>query len=45
VDRDFDYLLRHRSVSQSAAAFTGVKSTAVLQSVRDALAKAVAATS
>ena len=42
--RDLDYLLRHRAVSQSAVAFTSGQSTAVLQSVRDALAKAVATT-
>ena len=41
---DLDYLLRHRSASQSAMAFTGAQATAVLQSVRDGLAKAIATT-
>jgi Tc toxin complex TcA C-terminal TcB-binding domain/Neuraminidase-like domain/Putative peptidoglycan binding domain/Salmonella virulence plasmid 28.1kDa A protein len=40
--RDLDYLLRHQSASQSAAAFTSVQASAVLQSVRDAVVKAIA---
>jgi hypothetical protein len=40
--RDLDYLLRHQSASQSAAAFTSVQTSAVLQSVRDAVVKAIA---
>jgi hypothetical protein len=40
---DLDYLLRCQSVSQSALAFTTTQSTTVLQSVRDAVAKAVSA--
>lgn len=38
-DFDLDYLLRGQSANRSALAFTASQSTAVLQSVRDALAK------
>ena len=41
--RDLDYLLRGQSAAESAIAFTGMQSTAVLQTIRDAIAKAVAA--
>jgi hypothetical protein len=41
---DLDYLLRQQSPSQSPLAFTVAQATAVLQSVRDAVAKAIAAT-
>ena len=39
--RDLDYLLRHQSASQTALAFTTTQSTAVLQTIRDAVAKLV----
>jgi peptidoglycan hydrolase-like protein with peptidoglycan-binding domain len=41
--QDLDYLLRGQSAAESALAFTSTQSTAVLQSIRDAIAKAVAA--
>jgi hypothetical protein len=37
--RDLDYLLRNQSASQSSLAFTSTQGTAVLQTVRDAIAK------
>jgi hypothetical protein len=37
--RDLDYLLRNRSAAQSVLAFTAQQSTALLQSIRDAVAK------
>src|SRR5262249_32267836 len=37
------YLLRGQSAAKSALAFTGTQATAVLQTVRDAIAKAVSA--
>jgi Neuraminidase-like domain len=40
---DLDYLLRGQSEAESAIAFTGTQSTAVLQTIRDSIAKAVAA--
>jgi hypothetical protein len=40
--RDLDYLLRGHSASESPLAFTGTQTAAVLQTVRDAVAKAVA---
>jgi hypothetical protein len=36
---DLDYLLRNQSVTQSALTFTATQSTAVLQTMRDAIAK------
>jgi hypothetical protein len=41
--QDLDYLLRCQSAAESTIAFTSTQSTAGLQSVRDAIAKAVAA--
>jgi hypothetical protein len=40
---DLDYLLRGQSAAESAIAFTSTQSTALLQTIRDAIAKAVAA--
>jgi Lon protease (S16) C-terminal proteolytic domain len=40
---DLDYLLRGQSASQSALAFTVTQATAVLQAIRDAVAKVIAA--
>jgi hypothetical protein len=40
--RDLDYLLRDQSASQSALAFTPTEATAVLQTIRDAVAKVAA---
>jgi hypothetical protein len=37
--RDLDYLLRGQSASQSSLAFTQTQATAVLQAIRDAIAK------
>jgi hypothetical protein len=40
---DLDYLLRGQSASQTALAFTTAQATALLQAIRDSVAKAVAA--
>jgi hypothetical protein len=40
--QDLDYLLRGRSASQSALAFTDAQTAEVLQAIRDSVAKAVA---
>jgi hypothetical protein len=37
--RDLDYLLRNQSASQSSLAFTATQATAVLQTIRDTIAK------
>lgn len=40
--RDLDYLLRGQSTTQSSLAFTQTQSSAVLQSIRDSVAKVIA---